>query len=115
MAFMVSYVPPSILMMLLSTFDIASKISFLCNVVPFVKTLIFALGKYKSRSLIVMSIMSTKSGFNVGSPLPENVMLSGSSAVPLSSCSLFSNACSKISFVGIPLFFLFSGFHPHSQ
>ena len=87
-AFIVSYVPPSILIMLLSTLDIASKISFLCNIVPFVKTLILAFGIYKSLSLNVMSMISTKSGFNVGSPLPEKVMLSGSSAVPFNSCNL---------------------------
>ena len=99
----------------LSTFINASATAGLPINVAFERTDTFASGKYLSRSSSVTSIISGKSGFIVGSPLPENVMESTGTPSDAALDIFSSNAALTSSSLGNTLSAIPSLFQPHSQ
>ena len=99
----------------LSTFINASLTSLRQIRVAFVSTEISESGKYLSLSSSVISIISGKCGFNVGSPSPENVIESMPVPADLHSESFASSSLLSSSGRGSLESPRPSLFHPHSQ
>lgn len=101
--------------MLLSTLISAACTPGLSSMVALLSTLTLVCGQYLSLSSKVSSMISGKSGCPVGSPLPENVITSGSWSASLISMSRFSKASATCSRVGRGEWVTWSLLKPHSQ
>jgi hypothetical protein len=101
--------------MLLSTFASARRTLSLPIIVALLNTDTFAEGQSLSRKAIVSSIIASKSGCIVGSPLPAKVITSGGVDVATISLRTSSRRDETSSRVLNRRDVEFSAFQPHSQ